>query len=254
MKDNFERCLALTLGFEGGYSDHPSDPGGATKYGVTRATLARVRGRAVSKAEVRALTRAEAGEIYRREYWDAVAGDELPAGVDAVAFDHAVNSGPAAARKTLRAALGLPPSAGSSAILAACRRARPDALAREMCRRRLRFLRALRAFPTFGRGWTQRVDALEAAALAMAAGRSAAPIVSPSTEKGERMTKYPESTKPFWASQTIWSALAAVGSSLAGALLAWRSGDFSALGAALTAAAGGVGAIVGRVRATDPIG
>ena len=253
MNENFQRCLDLTLAYEGGYSDHPRDPGGATNFGVTRATLARVRGRAVSKAEVRALTRAEAGAIYRAEYWDAVGGDDLPFGVDAVVFDHAVNSGPAAALKTLRAALGLPLAAGASEILAACRRARPDALVREMCRRRMRFLRALRAFPTFGRGWTRRVDALEAAALAMAGARPGSAI-SPSASKGDPMPKYPEPAKPFWASQTIWSAVAAVGSSLAGALLAWRSGDVSALGAALAAAARGLGAIVGPVRAPGPIG
>ncbi len=63
-----------------------------------------------------------------------------------------------------------------------------------------------------------------------------------------------EQSKPFWASQTIWSAIAVVGSSAAGAFLAWRSGDFAAFGAALTAILGGLNAIVGRVRAVSPIG
>lgn len=63
-----------------------------------------------------------------------------------------------------------------------------------------------------------------------------------------------DETKPFWASQTIWSAVAVIGSSAAGALLAWRSGDFAAFGVALTAILGGLNAIVGRIRAVTPIG
>ncbi len=60
-------------------------------------------------------------------------------------------------------------------------------------------------------------------------------------------------TKPFWASQTIWSAIAVVGSSATGAWLAWKSADMAAFGAALTALVGGLNAIVGRLRATQPI-
>jgi hypothetical protein len=59
-----------------------------------------------------------------------------------------------------------------------------------------------------------------------------------------------DSTKPFWASQTIWSAVAVVGSSAAGAYLAWRSGDMAAFGAALTGLLAGLNAIAGRMRAT----
>ena len=63
-----------------------------------------------------------------------------------------------------------------------------------------------------------------------------------------------EDAKPFWASQTVWSALAVIGSSAAGAALAWKSGDMAAFGAALTALLGGINAVVGRVRASRPIG
>jgi hypothetical protein len=68
------------------------------------------------------------------------------------------------------------------------------------------------------------------------------------------MKPFAEETKPFWASQTIWSSIAVIGSSAAGAFLAWRSGDFAAFGAAITAVLGGLNAIVGRVRAVTPIG
>ncbi|HEY8581206.1 MAG TPA: hypothetical protein VIL72_15060, partial [Beijerinckiaceae bacterium] len=60
--------------------------------------------------------------------------------------------------------------------------------------------------------------------------------------------------KPFWASQTIWSALGVIGASAAGAYLAWMAGDMAAFGAALTALLGGVNALVGRFRAVTPIG
>jgi hypothetical protein len=65
---------------------------------------------------------------------------------------------------------------------------------------------------------------------------------------------FTDGAKPFWASQTIWSSVAVIGSSGTGAFLAWRSGDFAAFGAAITAVLGGLNAIVGRVRAVTPIG
>jgi len=253
MRQNFGRCLALTFAQEGGYSDHPLDPGGATNFGVTQATLSKARGRAVTKAEVRALSRDEAAAIYRQLYWAPIGGDDLPSGVDVAVFDHAVNSGPAAALRTLRAALGLPLAASLSTTLAASANTRADALVRELCRRRMSFLRGLRTFPAFGRGWTRRVDAVQAAALKLIAVPAAGSKLSNPNERGDDMMINTEASKPFWASQTIWSAFAAIGSSVAGAVLAWRVNDFSALGAALTAIAGGAGAIIGRVRAKVPI-
>ena len=107
----FARCLDIVLAAEGGYVDNPLDAGGATNMGITRATLARWRGVVpasdLPKAEVRALTRAEAAAIYEARYWRRVAGPELPAGLDLALFDYAVNSGPVRAVKTLQTALGV---------------------------------------------------------------------------------------------------------------------------------------------------
>jgi len=148
-----------------------SDPGGATNLGVTRATLARYRGRAVTKSEVRSLSRREAAAIYRKFYWDAVRGDELPDGVDAAMFDHAVNSGPGAAIKTLQRALGLKADGKFGAItLAAARVTGPQELIGALISKRKSFLMRLRTFSTFGRGWMRRVKAVEAASLAMHRG------------------------------------------------------------------------------------
>lgn len=104
---NFERALAHVLAFEGGFVNHPLDPGGATNLGITRAMLARARGRPVTVAHVRALTRAEAASIYRRFYWNAVRADDLPGGLDLAVFDLAVNAGPTRAARLLQRTLGV---------------------------------------------------------------------------------------------------------------------------------------------------
>ena len=167
--DNFESCLALTLRFEGGYSDHPADPGGATNMGVTRATLALARGRPVSKAEVRALTRAEAAEIYKARFWHPVGGDLLAPGLDAAVFDYAVNSGPARASRALQQILGVGAEEGvGPRTLAALAKAEPRKIIWTLSRAREGFLERLRTFRVFGRGWRARVDAVEVAALDMA--------------------------------------------------------------------------------------
>lgn len=166
---NFAAALDAVLRHEGGYADHPADPGGATNLGITRATLARWSGRPVSKAEVRALTKAEAAAIYRARYWDAVRADALPAGLDVAVFDCAVNSGPVRAVKTLQAVVGLPADGKiGPATLAAVNMRAPRALITQFCRRRLSFLERLRTFRVFGRGWTRRVKETEILALEMA--------------------------------------------------------------------------------------
>jgi len=164
---NFDRALTLVLQSEGGYADDPRDPGGATNRGITRATLARWRGRPVSKAELRALGRAEAAAIYRALYWDALRGDDLPAGLDIALFDYGVNSGPARAARTLQAVLGVAVDGiVGPRTLAAARAAPPERLVRAICARRLGLLERLRHFAVFGRGWRARVARTEAAALA----------------------------------------------------------------------------------------
>lgn len=166
---NFERSLAAVLQHEGGYADHPRDPGGATNLGITRATLARWRGRAVSKAEVRALTRSEASDIYRALYWDKIAGDALPAGLDFAVFDYCVNSGARRAARTLQAVAGTHADGriGKITLTVVALRA-TDRLIVDYCRRRLSFLESLSTFSVFGRGWRRRVRETEALALRMA--------------------------------------------------------------------------------------
>ena len=107
MSGGFEACLPLLLAHEGGFVEHPDDPGGATKFGITGRTLARFRGTKVTREAVMALTRDEAGEVYRTLYWDKIGGDHLPAGIDYAVFDAAVNSGVRQATLWLQRALGV---------------------------------------------------------------------------------------------------------------------------------------------------
>ena len=166
---NFAASLSAVLKHEGGYVDHPSDPGGATNLGITRATLATWRGRAVSKAEVKALTKAEAGKIYKAKFWDTVGGDALPAGLDFAVFDYSVNSGPSRSARALQAVVGVRQDGKIGPLtLANVNTKDPKALISAFCKRRMSFLERLKTFRVFGRGWTRRVRETEALALKMA--------------------------------------------------------------------------------------
>lgn len=168
MRGNFERCLVQVLRHEGGWSDHPDDPGGATMKGITLATYRSYRPGA-TKADLRAISEAEITAIYRAGYWDKVKGDDLPTGLDLVAFDSAVNSGPSRGAKWLQAALGVVADGqiGPATLAAAIGHPDQGAVIRSACDRRLGFLKALPTWPKFGKGWSRRVEAVRAEALAM---------------------------------------------------------------------------------------
>jgi lysozyme family protein len=166
---------------EGGFVHHPADPGGPTHYGITLAVYRRVRKADATAADLRAMTAAEAAAIYRRHYWDALCCDDLPAGVDYAVFDYGVNSGVGRAGKVLRRLLGLPDRthAVTAEVLAAVAGRDAGRLIEALCDERLAFLKRLKTWPAFGRGWARRVAEVRAAALAMA-GSAAAPAPAPS--------------------------------------------------------------------------
>lgn len=167
-KGNLAACMPVMLAYEGGYVDHPADPGGATNMGVTIGRLSEVRGRKVSKAEVKALTLAEAQEIYDRYYWRPVRGDDLPYGIDLTVFDYGVNSGPGRAAKELQRVVGAKVDGriGGETVKATIL-ADGKAVIKAICARRLSFMQSLRIWNTFKRGWSRRVADVEAKALAM---------------------------------------------------------------------------------------
>ncbi len=169
MKDNFEQCLAITLAHEGGWADHPKDPGGATMNGVTIGTYAQFKGRKVTKDELRNISETDLRTIYRRNYWDKVRGDDLPAGLDLVAFDGAVNSGPSRGARWLQHGVGALPDGkiGPETVRAATITNAAQAIGLA-CDVRLSFLRSLKTWATFGKGWSSRVEDIRAKAVRMA--------------------------------------------------------------------------------------
>lgn len=166
---NYPAALAETLKWEGGFVDHPQDPGGATNMGITIGTLSDWLGRPATVAEVRNLSRATAELIYRKRYWARVRGDEMPDGIDLVAFDGAVNSGVTRGARWLQTALRVvvDGAIGPLTVRAAQTEANGVAVIQRACAARMGFLRGLRTWGTFGRGWTRRVTSIEAAAVAM---------------------------------------------------------------------------------------
>lgn len=158
--ERFTRCLAFVCSkaVEGGFVDDSRDRGGPTNHGVTLATLSHWRGRSCTVDDVRALSLAEAEAIYRAQYWKAVDGDQLPAGVDLMAFDAAVNQGPGTAARFLQHAAGVTPDGviGPRTIAAVAGTNAAD-LVEDLADLRLASYRDDAGWPTYGNGWAARV-------------------------------------------------------------------------------------------------
>lgn len=174
MEQNFEHALAHVLVHEGGFVDHPADPGGATNKGITLATFRRFYGADRTVGDLINITDRQVARIYQAGYWDRCRCDDLPHGVDYCVFDAAVNSGPGRAARWLQGSVGAKLDAALGPVtLAAVTEAQPEDVINAKCDARLAFLRSLRTFGVFGRGWTRRVDGVRKEALKMA---GAAPL------------------------------------------------------------------------------
>lgn len=159
MKDNFLKVMPWVFEEEGGYIDHPKDPGGATNLGITHKTLSAWRGRPVTKQDVKNLTKQEAQNIYKSEYWNQVRGDKLPSGLDYATLDFGINSGPARGVKELQKIVGVTPDGIVGAqTIAAIQKFSIAKLIDLYCDARIRYLRGLKTFKTFGKGWLARVE------------------------------------------------------------------------------------------------
>lgn len=156
----FDDALRFVLAQEGGLVDHADDPGGLTKWGISQ--------RVYPGEDIRSLTRQRAGEIYRRDYWDKVRGDDLPGPVAFLAFDFAVNAGVSRATRTLQTCLAVTADGIIGPVTLAAAERVPDTLfILDFTLAKLRHYASLPSFNTFGRGWTRRaIAAAEEAAHA----------------------------------------------------------------------------------------
>ena len=172
----FARCLPIILKHEGGFVDHPADPGGATNFGISLRYM-RSKGSMwdldgdgdVDRDDVLRVTVAKAGVAYRNWFWNDVRGDELPAGLDLAMFDYAVNSGSARPIRALQRHLRIQADGVFGPATMAAMRASPNygAAVRSICDERMTFLKGLKTWPTFGRGWERRVNDVRSSALVM---------------------------------------------------------------------------------------
>ncbi len=168
MRTNFEQSLSRVLTHEGGFSNHPRDPGGATNKGITIATFRRYVKRNGTVENLRNITDAQVAEVYRKQYWHKVRGDDLPSGVDYAVFDFAVNSGPSRAAKFLQRLLGVSVDGKIGPdTLTAIHSMSPDRIIIGLCDNRFAWLEGLRTFSTFGRGWTRRVNEVKRDAVGL---------------------------------------------------------------------------------------
>lgn len=163
--ENFNAVMDEVLAHEGGYVNHPRDPGGETNFGISK--------RSYPKEDIKRLTKTRAKTIYRLDFWKKVRGDELPAGVDLVVMDAAVNSGVKRGVGWAQKAAGLSGAQVDGKMgpvsLRSIGKSDPFDVIQGACAYRMGFLRGLRTWGTFGKGWSRRVASVEAVAMSMAA-------------------------------------------------------------------------------------
>lgn len=168
MKENFQYALAEVLKSEGGFVDHPKDPGGATNKGITLPTLSRYLGREATVFDLKTMTESTISGIYREYFWNAVQGNLLPSGLDYVMFDAAVNHGPGRAARMLQKILetrqdgtiGVYTIKRANAYIAQNSVA---ALIDQYLAERLALYQSLRTFSVFGTGWINRLTHVRSA-------------------------------------------------------------------------------------------
>jgi len=169
MKENWDACFTMVLKHEGGFVNHPKDPGGMTNLGVTRTNWELYLDHDVTEADMRALTPEMVKPFYKKNYWDRIRGDELPSGVDYAAYDLAVNSGTGRAAKYLQQIAGVTADGViGPRSMEAIQKCDAEDVVDEICNMRMTFLKNLNTFDTFGKGWTIRVNDVMAKATEMA--------------------------------------------------------------------------------------
>ncbi|MDX9843916.1 MAG: glycosyl hydrolase 108 family protein [Aquabacterium sp.] len=147
---NFDKAFERLIGHEGGYVNDPRDPGGETKFGISK--------RSYPAEDIKGLTLERAKAIYRRDFWGAAGCDAVPDAMRFDLFDMAVNSGPVTAIKTLQRSAGVTPDGLLGPItLRALSGAPAPRLVARFNGHRLDFMTDLKTWSVFGKGWAKRV-------------------------------------------------------------------------------------------------
>lgn len=158
MKENFESSLEIVLKSEGGFINHPSDPGGATNLGVTKKVWESWVGKPVPISDIRNLTPKQVSPLYKKQYWDAVRADDLPSGLDYLVFDFAINAGAFRAIKTLQKALSIvDDGVFGNKTLESIKKANITDVILRFSDLKEQFYKSLPTFSVFGKGWMRRV-------------------------------------------------------------------------------------------------
>ena len=159
MKANYDKCLETILHHEGGYVNHPKDPGGETNLGVTKRVYLEHGG----TKDMKDLLVEDVAPIYKKGYWDKMKGDDLPGGLDLCVFDFGVNAGPGRAAKFLQQMIGTTVDGGIGPNTLAkveeyVRENGEHETVKKYQEMRQKYYEQLSTFATFGRGWTRRVE------------------------------------------------------------------------------------------------
>ena len=168
MQQNYETCLEMILHHEGGYVNHPKDPGGETNLGVTKRVYEDWGG----DKNMRDLTVEDVAPIYKKNYWDRMKCDQIPNGLDLCCFDFGVNAGTGRSAKYLQTMIGTVADGGIGPNTLKCldeyiEEHGLEASIENFQSARQEYYKSLSTFETFGRGWTRRVEETTASALDM---------------------------------------------------------------------------------------
>lgn len=176
MLSNWDKSFDHVIAHEGGFTNDPRDPGnklpdgraGSTMWGCTQANWEAYVGHKVTQDDMKALKKEDVKPLYKKNYWDAVKGDDLPSGVDYAAFDFAINAGPGASKRMIQRALGVAADGAiGPATMAAIKAANGKEFLQKFSDAKTAFYQSLPTFPTYGKGWLRRVADVQQVASTM---------------------------------------------------------------------------------------
>lgn len=216
--NRFDRAFECLKVHEGGYVNHPDDPGGATNKGVTQRTYNHYRRRHDKDTrDVRQITNAEVRAIYLGQFWSTIDASNLPAGVAYCVFDAAVNSGPGQAVRWLQRVIGAKvDGVVGMETLTKTKEMDPATLIDAYCDRRLAFMQRLAHWDSFGDGWTRRVDEVRAQSKEWAeTGQITTETTNSPQPKAEGEQKLSSTARDFLRDKPAVTAVGGAVSSLA---------------------------------------